>query len=77
MKSFRSATSSPLRLFESVKLELAILLGLVIAVALVVWRIDAPHWFELLVLAVTGAGAGGWLTWRTHRVAVISHDEPN
>ena len=68
MKSSRSDTNNGLDRLDAVKLELAVVLGLALGVLLVVWRLDAGHWLELGLLALTGFVAGGWLAWRTRRV---------
>lgn len=68
MKSSKSATnsSSPDR-FNAVKIELAVILGLVVGVLLVIWRLDLGHFLELALLAGVGFGAGGWLAMRTRQ----------
>ncbi len=71
-KSSRSATSNATTRFNAVKLELAIVLGLVLGVVIVIARIDAGHWVEMGLLAVTGFGCGGWLAYRTHATLVRS-----
>ena len=68
MKSSRSDTNSGLERLDAVKLELAVVLGLAVGVLLVIWRLDASHWLELGLLAMTGFVAGGWLAWRTRGV---------
>lgn len=55
--------------FDAVKLELAVIIGLVIGVLLVIWRLDLGHLLELLLLAGLGVGAGGWLAVRTRQVS--------
>ena len=65
MKSSRSVTSSDPGPLDAVKLELAIVLGLVVGVAIVVFRLDLGNWLELGLLGLAGFVAGGWLAWRT------------
>ncbi len=65
MKSSRSDTNNPMASLDAVKLELAVVLGLVIGVIVVIWRVEMTHWAQLGLLAATGFGAGGWLAWRT------------
>ncbi len=64
-KSSRSATSNDAGPLDAVKLELAIVLGLVLGIVIVVFRLDMGHGVELALLALAGFGAGGWLAWRT------------
>ncbi|MEX0386478.1 hypothetical protein [Spiribacter onubensis] len=69
MKSSRSGTNNRgLERLDAVKIELAVVLGLAVGMLLVVWRLDAGHWVELGLLAMTGFVAGGWLAWRTRGV---------
>lgn len=72
MKSSRSGTNNPLTPLDAVKLELAVVLGLVLGVVIVVWRLELGDWTELGLLAGAGFGLGGWLAWRTRR-AVSRH----
>ncbi|QGM21339.1 hypothetical protein GJ672_03045 [Spiribacter sp. 2438] len=68
-KSSKSATSSPL---DSVKLELAVVLGLAVGLLVVMFRVDLGHWTEIGLLVLAGFAFGGWLAWRTRR-AVDQH----
>jgi F0F1-type ATP synthase assembly protein I len=67
MKSSRSGTSKPLKRLDVIKLELAVVLGLALGVAVVVWRLDWGHGIELAMLAGCGFVCGGWLALRTRR----------
>ena len=58
-----------LAVFDSVKLDLAVMALVALAALLLIARLDAPHWFELLLLATIGLGGAIWLMLRTHRVA--------
>lgn len=53
---------------DKVKLELAVVLGLVVGVLVVVLRLELGQWTELAVLAAVGFGCGGWLAARTRGV---------
>jgi len=44
-----------------------VILGFVLGVVIVIWRLDLGHWIELGLLAGSGFGLGGWLAWRTRR----------
>ena len=68
MKSSRSDTSNHLERLDAVKLELAVVIGLILGVLVVIWRMDMGHWADLGLLSLTGFGAGGWVAWRTRRV---------
>ncbi|RZU98878.1 hypothetical protein [Spiribacter vilamensis] len=74
MKSSRSDTSNSLDRLDAVKLELAVVVGLIIGVLLVIWRVEMSHWVDLGLLALTGFGAGGWVAWRT-RLVLRDHDD--
>jgi len=77
MRSSRFGTSKPPGPLDAVKLELAVVLGLVVGVVIVIWRLDLGHWTELGLLAGSGFGLGGWLALRTRRAVgqVRSTDE--
>lgn len=53
---------------DKVKLELAVVLGLVAGVLVVLLRLELGQWTELGVLATVGFGCGGWLAARTRGV---------
>lgn len=55
--------------FDSVKLDLAVMALLALAAMLLIARLDAPHWIELLISAAVGGGGAAWIMLRTHRVA--------
>jgi len=67
MRSSRFDTSKTPGPLDAVKLELAVILGFVLGVVIVIWRLDLGHWIELGLLAGSGFGLGGWLAWRTRR----------
>lgn len=64
-----AARSIRLTAFDPVKLDLAVMVLVAMGVVLVIARLDAPRWAELLVLAAVGMGSGAWIVFRTHRVA--------
>ncbi|MEX0373401.1 MULTISPECIES: hypothetical protein [Spiribacter] len=68
MKSSRSDTSNRLSRLDAIKLELAVVVGLLVGVLIVIWRVDMSHWADLALLALSGFGAGGWIAWRTRGV---------
>jgi hypothetical protein len=74
MKSSRSGTSNPLERLDAVKLELAVVLGLIVGVVIVVWRVEMSDWADLGLLALAGFGAGGWIAWRTRDVVRDADD---
>lgn len=74
MKSSRSGTSNPLERLDTVKLELAVVLGLIVGVVIVVWRVEMSDWVDLGLLALTGFAAGGWIAWRTRDVVRDADD---
>ncbi|WP_148291309.1 hypothetical protein [Spiribacter curvatus] len=74
MKSSRSDTNNSLDRLDAVKLELAVVIGLVIGALVVVWRVEMSHWADLGLLALTGFGAGGWVAWRTRIILRDHHD---
>jgi F0F1-type ATP synthase assembly protein I len=65
MKSSRSDTSSGLSRLDAIKLELAVVVGLLVGVLIGVWRVEMSHWADLGLLALAGFAAGGWIAWRT------------
>lgn len=67
-RSSKSVTNNvKLSRFDAIKIELAVILGLVVGVLLIIWRLDLSHGLELALLAVLGFGAGGWLAARTRQ----------
>ncbi len=77
MKSSRSGTSNPLERLDLIKLELAVVLGLALGVAVVVWRLDLGHGVELAMLAGCGFVCGGWLALRTRRSLDAIRPDPD
>ena len=68
-KSSKSVTNNEgANPFDAVKIELAVIIGLVVGVLLVIWRLDLGHALELILLAGLGLAAGGWLAVRTRQV---------
>ncbi len=68
MKSSRSDTNSGLSRLDAIKLELAVVVGLLVGVLIVIWRVEMSDWADLSLLALSGFGAGGWIAWRTRGV---------
>ena len=55
-------------IFDSIKLELAAIILAALGATLVIARLDAPQWVELLIMAALGMGSGAWIVLRTHWV---------
>lgn len=64
-----AARSIRLTAFDSVKLNLAVMALVAMGIVLVIARLDAPRWAELLTMAAVGVGSGAWIVFRTYRVA--------
>lgn len=62
---------SGLPVFDPVKLDLAVMVLVALATTLVVTRLEAPQWVELLIMAAVGVGSGVWIVFRTRRVVRI------
>ena len=66
-----SAAARPIggsSVFDSIKLDLASLILAAVGAALVIARLNAPQWVELLIIAALGTGSGAWIVLRTRRV---------
>lgn len=68
IKSDAARNISGLSVFDPVKLDLAVMVLVALAVTLVVARLDAPQWVELMLLAAVGVSSGAWIVLRTRRV---------
>lgn len=68
IESSAARNISGLPVFDPVKLDLAVMVLVALAATLVVARLDAPQWVELLMMAAVGVGSGAWIVLRTRRV---------
>jgi hypothetical protein len=71
IKSPAAYNTRGLPVFDPVKLDLAVIILIALAATLVVARLDAPQWVELLIIAAVGVGSGTWIVLRTRRVVRI------
>ncbi|HKJ96088.1 MAG TPA: hypothetical protein VKA32_10730 [Gammaproteobacteria bacterium] len=54
--------------FDDVKVELGVVLIIAVGAFMVMAKVDAPAWAEILGLAAVGFGCGGWIAARTRGV---------
>lgn len=58
-----------LPIFDSIKLEVGVSTLVAMATTLVIIRLDAAQWVELLVMAAVGISSAAWIMFRTREAA--------